>query len=603
MENLRGTISDELKGQQLDALEALGATVIIPPRVVPAVCVGGICVPAKNAPLDQIKIEVVLNLMIQFDSPYGAINHETYPVDGQEFRVALHFAHDYPRSRPQVFFKSPIRHYYIHPQTNAPGPLFGASGPKADAPNTWTIVKLVSCLHDFLRAPIDPCQSEACRNTEDSTCTQGQEIRTQHSEAFWAYAADHFEMIARLEALKKFRRHKILYTVGKNPEEDTVRRTGFGCASDWVVPELRAALKARERQHSTTSETYGGTCKSKESTTPGKNQEPSKNCLRSLLREEAPGVYSFALFTPEFCQMLVEEIDAINASGIPIDRPNSMNNYGLILNAVGLHPAFSSLQSQVFNPIAQELFPEVGCGYFDSHHTFVVQYEPGKDLGLDMHSDSSDVTFNCCLGKEFTGAPLVFCGMQGDRKHRKRSLTYAHKIGRCVVHLGLRRHGAQNIKTGQRYNLIMWSSSSLYQQTEEFRQRSLQETQQKEDGPPDAVCLSYTHDRDYSVSTSACYCCRFVSHRVPEQRMRFAFTLTFASILKMVSGLQEVPYRQGRACGWRMVSTTPRPVRRMAVTRSCQLQCCKADRELKRPSTSPQRTGLELMTLFINLLC
>ena len=28
----------------------------------------------------------------------------------------------------------------------------------------------------------------------------------------------------------------------------------------------------------------------------------------------------------------------------------------------------------------------------------------GHDLGLDMHTDDSDVTLNVCLGREFTGA-------------------------------------------------------------------------------------------------------------------------------------------------------------------------------------------------------
>ena len=44
------------------------------------------------------------------------------------------------------------------------------------------------------------------------------------------------------------------------------------------------------------------------------------------------------------------------------------------------------------------LFPGVGS-HFDRHHTFVVRYKVGEDLGLDMHTDDSDVTFNVCLGK------------------------------------------------------------------------------------------------------------------------------------------------------------------------------------------------------------
>mgnify|MGYP003333528851 CR=1 FL=1 len=44
----------------------------------------------------------------------------------------------------------------------------------------------------------------------------------------------------------------------------------------------------------------------------------------------------------------------------------------------------------------------------------MVQYKHGEDLGLDMHTDASDVTLNVCLGKEFTGAGLTFCGVRGD---------------------------------------------------------------------------------------------------------------------------------------------------------------------------------------------
>ena len=50
--------------------------------------------------------------------------------------------------------------------------------------------------------------------------------------------------------------------------------------------------------------------------------------------------------------------------------------------------------------------------------------------GLDMHVDNSDVTFNVCLGKKFTGAPLNFCGILGQPKHRQFSLKYKHVLGR-----------------------------------------------------------------------------------------------------------------------------------------------------------------------------
>ena len=39
----------------------------------------------------------------------------------------------------------------------------------------------------------------------------------------------------------------------------------------------------------------------------------------------------FGLFTKEFCRLLLEELDHLSNSGIPMRRPNGMNRYGAIL--------------------------------------------------------------------------------------------------------------------------------------------------------------------------------------------------------------------------------------------------------------------------------
>lgn len=66
-----------------------------------------------------------------------------------------------------------------------------------------------------------------------------------------------------------------------------------------------------------------------------------------------------------------------------------------------------------------------------------------------------------------------------------------------MVHLGSQRHGAADIVTGERYNLIVWNTSAVYRQSRTYNERRLQRFYQKESGPPDPVCLSFTHDRDY----------------------------------------------------------------------------------------------------------
>jgi hypothetical protein len=247
--------------------------------------------------------------------------------------------------------------------------------------------------------------------------------------------------------------------------------------------------------------------------------------LKALLREESLGVYSFPLFSPAFCEALVAELASFEASGLPASRPNSMNNYGVVVNLIGLGPFMDSLQEEVAKPIAERLFgakraaasaadadsgsmgvdgndddddkgTSIGEGdWLDSHHTFSVRYTSGEDLGLDVHTDDSDVTLNVCLGEPgFQGSGLVFCGGLGAPDHRTFRKRYKHELGRCVVHLGRQRHGADDITAGVRTNLIMWNKSMAHR-----RVRALNPPPYEREGaPPSAECLSFTHDRDYS---------------------------------------------------------------------------------------------------------
>jgi len=225
------------------------------------------------------------------------------------------------------------------------------------------------------------------------------------------------------------------------------------------------------------------------------------SALAALLREEledtaSSGVYSFQLLNDEFCKMFLEELDNFYASGLPIDRPNSMNNYGIIVNNIGMQPVLTALQRNVLQPIAGLLYPAQaleGRG-FDGHHSFMVQYKAGQDLGLDMHTDDSDVTFNVCLGRNFSGASLTICGDSRMPDHRLFFASYVHVVGRCLVHLGSRRHGADDIREGERNNLIIWNSNSAYRGSAKYVNN---QPYHKEAAAPDPRCLSYTHDRDF----------------------------------------------------------------------------------------------------------
>ncbi|CAJ1350797.1 unnamed protein product [Effrenium voratum] len=225
-------------------------------------------------------------------------------------------------------------------------------------------------------------------------------------------------------------------------------------------------------------------------------------------RVEAPGICSFPALTDEFCDLLMQEVQNYRASGLPARAPNSMNNYGLVLNEIGMRPAFSAILKEVLLPLGARLFgddedrvasvggvavetEDWGGSSLDDHHSFIVQYRH-----LDMHIDECDVTFNFGItahGK-FDGNDLTFCGMFDSADHRKYHHRYKHVRGRCVVHSGKRRHGAMDIEKGERASLIMWTKSRSFRRTQAYRERNRKGLTY---GDADRVCLSYTHDPDY----------------------------------------------------------------------------------------------------------
>jgi len=282
--------------------------------------------------------------------------------------------------------------------------------------------------------------------------------------------------IATEEALEE-NRNRLQVIALYAPQRLTPRLfdTQRGWASEWLDPAFLGAL-----------------------------QNGSAGAWHGILKMEAAEVYSFPMFTPSFCSAFINEVDRFAASGLPAARPNSMNRYGIILNRIGLEPMFDRLQQEMLLPLSSLLYPGIGS-HFDQHHSFVVRYKFGEDLGLDMHTDDSEVTFNVCLGKDFTGAGLQFCGDRGTPQHRRASKVYQHRIGHCVMHLGHRRHGADDITSGERVNLIIWNRNHEYRATRQhtrFQEHSMETGYEVESGPPDQVCLSFTHDRDYGVFKS-----------------------------------------------------------------------------------------------------
>jgi hypothetical protein len=201
-----------------------------------------------------------------------------------------------------------------------------------------------------------------------------------------------------------------------------------------------------------------------------RSQRP--DALRALCTEVHPGVHAFDMLQPRFRADLLAELAFFEhwcgAHDFPLLRPNTMNNYGAVLDTFGFQAMLQRLMLEYVAPFAALFYRDVGGDSLDSHHGFVVEYKPGKDVALDFHVDTSDVTLNVCLGKEFTGGELYFrgvrCGVcQQTPALPAEELQVVHVPGRAILHQGRHRHGAHPIVGGERYNLILWCNSSRYE--------------------------------------------------------------------------------------------------------------------------------------------
>ena len=107
-------------------------------------------------------------------------------------------------------------------------------------------------------------------------------------------AGYHAERGVAYDPYKSQRKHKDLFDAEQ------------GWKRNWIAPELLDAIEQAK--------------------------QGDADAIQGLVTLESEGIFSFPMLTPEFCSLLLEEVDNYFATGLPVRRPNSMNNYGIIVN-------------------------------------------------------------------------------------------------------------------------------------------------------------------------------------------------------------------------------------------------------------------------------
>ncbi|XP_057748652.1 2-oxoglutarate and iron-dependent oxygenase domain-containing protein CP2-like isoform X1 [Arachis stenosperma] len=204
----------------------------------------------------------------------------------------------------------------------------------------------------------------------------------------------------------------------------------------------------------------------------------NEDSFRSIVSEPFPGIFTFEMLQPHFCELLLSEVESFERwafkTKFQIIRPNTMNKYGTVLDDFGLQTMLAKLRENFISPLSKVFFAELGGSTLDAHHGFIVEYGKDRDIDLGFHVDDADITLNVCLGKQFSGGELFFRGMRCDKHINTESIAeeifdYSHVPGQAVLHHGRHRHGARATTWGHRVNLVLWCRSSAFRELQRYK--------------------------------------------------------------------------------------------------------------------------------------
>ncbi|NGN97302.1 2OG-Fe(II) oxygenase [Grimontia sp. S25] len=185
--------------------------------------------------------------------------------------------------------------------------------------------------------------------------------------------------------------------------------------------------------------------------------------VKELWEEVAPGVFQCQFFDPERLAELRGYLENVANAEIPLRPPYgiALNRHGAMLDkrsegylaAPEFQAFYQTVMDKYMRPVARLLFPEV-MGYDSQTFGFSIQYQPGVDTSLRLHTDASAATMNINLnlpGEAFTGSEIDYYDPTTGVVRR-----LSFEAGIAMIHRGSVPHAAQPITSGSRTNIVLW---------------------------------------------------------------------------------------------------------------------------------------------------
>jgi len=199
--------------------------------------------------------------------------------------------------------------------------------------------------------------------------------------------------------------------------------------------------------------------------------------IPKVLTEIEPRVFKFPLFTPEFCEQLLDQVEHFGtwkkeASTAGLPGTEDLSTRMCVVDQMGDvgEKLLDYLRDEIVDPLSKTLYPEVDDPNSKSSYRygFVIGYsnKPGEEhisrKALEAHTDDSEVTLTVCLGRDYEGGAVTLKHLRSDADEGEVQSSIKMKTGEATLFLGQQMHEVQEVEGGERFVFVIWFRREKY---------------------------------------------------------------------------------------------------------------------------------------------
>ena len=169
-----------------------------------------------------------------------------------------------------------------------------------------------------------------------------------------------------------------------------------------------------------------------------------------VVDETMPDVFSYPLFTEEFCTLVIAEANKLDKW--TKKRHDFYPTTDILLESIGLDKTYSRVLKEFVYPCAIHRWQLHGKPWPDlSSENFMIKYQEDVQGHLSLHHDSGSISCVLTLNRDFEGGGTWFWRQQKVHKGN---------VGEISIHPAqiTHRHGGRPISKGERYIIVSFCS-------------------------------------------------------------------------------------------------------------------------------------------------